>query len=208
MNLRPRRPERRALPTAPHPEKSKTNNFYKYLQAQSRITFCFFEQILCTFVLSLMMNKMIHKISTFLLSIVFLLTTIGITLTVHHCNTTGQTSYRFFIDNPSCETMQCCHKETVHDYNISGCNNENEGNIPVKDCCSNKQKDIKLDSDFITTSLDIKPTPKIYNLLSFFAKPCILKENKPSVQNFIPFSQSTPKLYPRHHSEFHCCYLL
>lgn len=154
------------------------------------------------------MNRQIHKISTFLLSIVFLLTTIGITLTVHHCNTTGQTSYHFFNYNPSCETMECCHQEPVHDYNMNCCNNEDECNIPVKDCCSNQQKDIKLNSDFITTTQDIQPTPKVYSLFSFFAKSYILKEKKTSIQNFTLFSQLTSELYPRYHSEFHCCYLL
>lgn len=154
------------------------------------------------------MNKFIHKILTLFLSIVFLLTTIGFSLTLHHCNTTGKTSYHFTNNNPSCETVECCHEQPAHDYNMSCCNNEKVCNTPVKDCCSNKQKDIKLDSDFISTTLDINPTPKINSLLSFFPKPCILEKNKPSSQTFVFFSSSSSELYPRYHSEFHCCYRL
>lgn len=106
------------------------------------------------------MNYHIKHIGLIVLAMIFVFSTSGIHLTLHHCHDTGHYSLHLMNQHPECD-----HNKHYHDKEE---NRKDQQTCPSNKinfkCCSNKHQYFAIENNFIHTPHHTELTPSVVDL--------------------------------------------
>ena len=145
--------------------------------------------------LTMVMHNFSLKLASIVLSFVVVLGTVGLTLNVHHCRTSGSENKSILPVATACETEQatgeCCEEETAAQ-DTSCCKTEHPKKTSDH-CCSDFRYYFKLVTDFNLTQIKVVFNNFLHAIIRViqFIRPVITEKEQVS---FLPDLQPPPLL--------------